>query len=254
MRIIVVVAVALLVAACQQSTPSRQPAATSSQTPVSGQNSSNPNKTNPYVVLGKRYVPIKNAEGYRERGVASWYGPNFHGKPTANGEVFDMDQLTAAHKTLPLPVYAEVTNLRNGRRVVVRINDRGPFVDNRLIDMSRAAAQALDMVGPGTTLVDVRVIPGPGAGVVTPAPEPTPSQASAFFVQVGAFGDAANANRVAASLNGAGFADVLIEPLARAEGTLHRVRVGPVASVNQFDDYIARLTALGYREARLAVD
>ncbi len=213
----------------------------------------------PYVVLVKRYVPVKDSTGYRERGVASWYGPNFHGKPTANGEVFDMDQMTAAHKTLPLPVYAQVTNLRNGKRVVVRINDRGPFVDNRLIDMSRAAAHALDMVGPGTTLVDVQVIPGPGGGPVTlaspPAAPPTPVRHSdGFFIQVGAYGEAQNAQRVVSSLRGSGFNDALIAAVVRDATTLHRVRVGPILSVEQFDTYIATLTSLGYRDARLAID
>jgi rare lipoprotein A len=217
---------------------------------------SNANKTRPYVVLGRRYVPLTTADGYRERGVASWYGPKFHGKPTANGEVFDMNDLSAAHKTLPLPSYAEVTNLRNGRRVVVRINDRGPFVDNRLIDLSRAAAHALDMVGPGTTLVDVRVVPGPG-GALPPATAqaaPASERNSLFFIQIGAFGDEANAGRVAAMLRDAGFADVSIEPLMRDAYTLHRVRVGPVASVEQFDGYIARLDSLGFGDARLATD
>ncbi|MFK7886597.1 MAG: septal ring lytic transglycosylase RlpA family protein [Gammaproteobacteria bacterium] len=230
-------------------------------TPTGG--SSNANKTNPYVVLGKRYVPLLSAEGYHERGVASWYGPQFHGKPTANGEVFDMDQMTAAHKTLPLPVYAEVTNLRNGRKVVVRINDRGPFVDNRLIDLSRAAAQAIDMVGPGTSLVDVRVIQGPGGGPSGgPAPTVQPAIVSApvvaptgaFFIQVGAYGDADNANRVVNSLRSSGFGDTLVQPIQLNQRILHRVRVGPVASVEQFDQYIERLNALGYARARLAVD
>ncbi len=226
----------------------------STSTPTGG---SNPNKTNPYVVLGKRYVPIKDSTGYRERGVASWYGPKFHGRPTANGEVFDMDQMTAAHKTLPLPVYAQVTNLRNGKRVVVRINDRGPFVDNRLIDLSRAAAHAIDMVGPGTTLVDVQVIPGPGGGPVTPPAPRTPAPASrstGFYIQVGAYGDAQNAQRVVSALRSSGFDDALIAPVVRDTATLHRVRVGPVQSVEQFDNYIASLMGLGYRDARLAID
>jgi rare lipoprotein A len=233
--------------------------------PASVPSGSNPNKTNPYVVLGRRYVPLKNSHGYRERGVASWYGPNFHGKPTANGEVFDMNDLSAAHKTLPLPSYAEVTNLRNGRRVVVRINDRGPFVDNRLIDLSRAAAHELDIVGPGTTLVDVRVVPGPdAAGPVAasdtaPASAPSPTSGAAapdpvFYIQVGAFGDDSNAGRVATTLRDAGFADVSIEPLMRDAYTLHRVRVGPVGSVEQFDQYISTLYSLGYGDARLAID
>lgn len=251
---VLTVLLTIALAGCQHaSVPA--PTNTTSSTPASG--GSNANKTNPYVVLGKRYVPLKSAEGYHERGVASWYGPQFHGKPTANGEVFDMDQMTAAHKTLPLPVYAEVTNLRNGRTVVVRINDRGPFVDNRLIDLSRAAAQAIDMVGPGTTLVDVRVIQGPGGGsarVVQPASPAPAATASAFFIQVGAYGDAANANRVVSRLRRDGFNDTRVLPIQIDQRVLHRVRVGPVASVDQFDQYIERLNALGFARARLAID
>lgn len=244
-----VVCVAL--AGCQPSV--RPTAGGEPRTPTA---SSNANKTNPYVVLGRRYVPLKTAEGYHERGVASWYGPKFHGRPTANGERFDMDAMTAAHKTLPLPTYAEVTNLRNGRRVTVRINDRGPFVDNRLIDLSRAAAQALDMVGPGTTLVDVRVVQGPGGGAVSPAAPVTTAEdvPPAFFVQVGAFGDADNARRVARTLADGGFGDVVLQPVSVNGQPLHRVRVGPIDSVDQFDRYIARLAAMGFNAARLAVD
>ena len=110
-----------------------------------------------YDVLGKRYFVLATADGYSERGVASWYGPTFHGGSTSIGEPYDMYAMTAAHKTLPLPAYARVTNLRNGKSVVVRINDRGPFVANRIIDLSYTAAAKLDMLREGTTLVEVRV-------------------------------------------------------------------------------------------------
>ena len=109
-----------------------------------------------YDVLGHRYFVLATADGYSERGVASWYGPTFHGGSTSSGEPYDMYGMTAAHKTLPLPTYARVTNLRNGKSIVVRINDRGPFVANRLIDLSYTAAAKLDMLREGTTLVEVR--------------------------------------------------------------------------------------------------
>ncbi|MGH8264508.1 MAG: septal ring lytic transglycosylase RlpA family protein, partial [Steroidobacteraceae bacterium] len=99
-----------------------------------------------YEVLGARYYVLAESVGYRERGVASWYGPGFHQGRTSSGEIYDMNRMTAAHKTLPLPCFAQVTNLRNGKSVVVRINDRGPFVANRLIDLSYAAATKLDML------------------------------------------------------------------------------------------------------------
>src|SRR5438045_4219802 len=108
--------------------------------------------------VGRRYFVLTAADGYLERGVASWYGPTFHGGNTSSGEPYDMYGMTAAHKTLPLPTYARVTNLRNGRSVVVRINDRGPFVANRLIDLSYTAAAKLDLVRDGTTLVEVRAL------------------------------------------------------------------------------------------------
>jgi rare lipoprotein A len=114
-----------------------------------------------YDELGKRYHVLASSNGYRERGVASWYGHPFHGRPTSSGERYDMDEMTAAHTTLPLPTWVEVTNLDNGKRVIVKVNDRGPFVDKRLIDLSRAAASALDIVRAGTARVEVRALDGP---------------------------------------------------------------------------------------------
>ena len=108
-----------------------------------------------YEVLGKRYTVMPSSVGYQERGVASWYGKKFHGNLTSNREVYDMYEMTAAHKTLPLPTYVHVRNLRNDKSIVVRVNDRGPFVHNRIIDLSYAAALKLDMVQDGTSLVEV---------------------------------------------------------------------------------------------------
>jgi rare lipoprotein A len=115
-----------------------------------------------YVVLGKRYFVLPTNQGYVERGIASWYGTKFHGRSTSNGERYDMYAMTAAHKTLRLPAYARVTNLRNGKQVVVRVNDRGPFHDNRVIDLSYAAAQKLEMAGEGTALVEIEVVGSDG--------------------------------------------------------------------------------------------
>lgn len=205
-----------------------------------------------YDALGHRYLVLATAEGYAERGVASWYGPTFNGVNTAMGEPYDMYAMTAAHKTLPLPAYARVTNLRNGRSVVVRINDRGPFVANRLIDLSYTAAVKLDMLREGTTLVEVRALtPGaPQAEALTRASESPPPQ---LFVQAGAFADAQNAQNLLSRLHAAGLhtAFVLAPTDARR---LYRVRVGPVASVAQYDDVAARLAKLGIPAARLALD
>ncbi len=111
-----------------------------------------------YDVMGKRYFVLSSGVGYVERGVASWYGPGFHKVRTSTGEPYDMYAMTAAHKTLPLPAYVRVTNLQNGRSVVVRVNDRGPFVGNRIIDLSYTAASKLDMLRNGTAMVEVRTL------------------------------------------------------------------------------------------------
>src|SRR5262245_12701937 len=143
-----------------------------------------------YEVFGKRYFILATSEGYKERGVASWYGPDFHSRPTSSGEPYDMYAMTAAHKTLPIPCYARVTNISNGRSVVVRINDRGPFVDNRIIDLSYTAAHKLDMTRAGTTFVEVEVLtPGSLPEVARDvAPQPLPAlTAPGLFLQAGAF-------------------------------------------------------------------
>ncbi len=205
-----------------------------------------------YDVLGHRYFVLASAEGYLERGVASWYGPGFHRLRTATGEPYDMYGMTAAHKTLPLPCYVRVTNLRNGRSVVVRVNDRGPFVANRLIDLSYTAAAKLDMLRDGTALVEVRAItPGePESQVLTRASETPPPE---LYVQVGAFSEEQNAWRLFERLRAAGFANAFV--LARPEKSrLYRVRLGPVAGVTQYDELVARLEKFGITDPRLTYD
>ena len=130
-----------------------------------------------YKVFGKRYTVRASSAGYRERGTASWYGHPFDGRPTSSGEMYDMMELTAAHQTLPIPTWVEVTNLKNGKKVVVKVNDRGPFVGKRLIDLSYGAANALDMVREGTARVEVRALPGPPAEKA-PAPRDDRNQGS----------------------------------------------------------------------------
>ena len=204
-----------------------------------------------YDVLGQRYYVLASADGYLERGVASWYGPTFHGGNTSNGESYDMYGMTAAHKTLPLPCYARVTNLRNGRSVVVRINDRGPFVANRLIDLSYSAAAKLDMIRDGTSLVEVRALTPTVPDVLT---RTTAQPPPALYVQAGAFADQHNAQRLLARLQAAGLERAFIALPLQDGAQLYRVRLGPVDSVAQFDALHARLAALGIRDARLAID
>lgn len=222
-----------------------------------------------YDVLGKRYHVLPSSSGYVARGIASWYGRDFHGLATSSGETYNMNAMTAAHTTLPLPTWVEVTNLVNGKRVVVKVNDRGPFIDNRLIDLSYAAATQLDMVGTGTTRVEVRAIPAPGsapprdAAVVAAAgtvasPQPAVGAASApvqhMFVQVGAFSDQQNAERLAARLRASGFANPAVVSEADNRRMMHRVRLGPIRDSQEFDALSARLRAIGVSGSRLVVD
>lgn len=201
-----------------------------------------------YTVLGRRYFVLGTAEGYIERGVASWYGPGFHASTTSNGERYDMYAMSAAHKTLPLPAYVQVTNLRNGRSVVVRVNDRGPFKDGRIIDLSYTAAGRLDMLKDGTTFVEVRALT-PEQKTKPPAPPQTPES---LYVQAGAFGAQENATRLLERLRAQGIDKSFVREDAVNGRTLYRVRVGPIPSVNEFDRVLARLRALGIGDAQLA--
>ena len=193
-----------------------------------------------YEVFGQRYLVLGSAHGFVERGVASWYGPDFHGVRTSTGEPYDMYSMTAAHRTLPLPAYARVTNLKNGRAVTVRINDRGPFKSNRIIDLSYAAALKLDMVREGTTLVEVRAVEA-GDGSL---PEPPPP-ATALYAQAGAFGVEANALHLRDRLVAAGLGTVFVRSDNVAGRVVHRVRLGPVESVPAYDALVEHLHAAG---------
>ena len=198
----------------------------------------------PYVIGGVRYVPRADPN-YDRTGMASWYGPGFHGKRTANGEVYDMDALTAAHPTLPMPSRVRVANLENGRSVVLRINDRGPFAGGRIIDVSRRAARELGFLRQGVARVRVTVLDSRAAA-------PPSAPAGAFFVQVGAFANEANANRLRAKLpRNARFG---ISTAATAWGVRHRVRAGPLRSRAEALDLLSALRAAGYRDALLVRD
>ena len=270
----------------------------------------------PYQVAGVWYYPQEDFS-YDETGIASWYGPNFHAKLTANGEVFDQDAVTAAHKTLQMPCVARVTNLENGRSIIVRINDRGPFVNGRILDLSRHSAQLLGMEGKGTAKVRVQVLneesrvlagklkpdsagnepklaqaaprgsvvaetlpPPPGAHAKLAAPElsssaPAPAQrgmtadavenqlanqevktvpvhATNIYVQAGSFARHDNALRVQARLSSVGKAQI---QQANVQGKpVFRVRLGPLASVEDADRMLDAVVAAGQPDARLVVD
>jgi rare lipoprotein A len=201
----------------------------------------------PYRVFGRTYRVLPSSRDYQARGVASWYGPKFHGRPTSSGEIFDMHQFTAAHRSLPLPTYARVTNLSNGRSVTVRINDRGPFKDNRLIDLSFAAARELDMINVGTTQVEVVALSspdgGPGAQVI---------QTQGVFLQLGAFGQRQNALSLLRQLRQHNVDQAHIHSSSPADGDfVYRVRIGPLASADDADLLAAELVLLGFESHRV---
>ena len=156
----------------------------------------------PYTVMGKTYEPLKSHVGFSQQGIASWYGRDFHGKKTSNGEIYDMHALTAAHKTLPLGVYVKVENRDNGKEIVVRVNDRGPFVKNRIIDLSYAAAKKLGYDNVGTARVRIEALgykaTDAAGGETYTAPENY--ETGNFAIQVGSFKDPSNAERLAAEM------------------------------------------------------
>ena len=177
----------------------------------------------PYTVRGKTYYPLTSGEGFMEEGTASWYGSDFHGKLTANGERYDMYSMTAAHKLLPFNTQVKVTNLQNGRSIVVRINDRGPFVADRVIDLTHTGASQIGMIGPGTARVRVETV-----GAV--AAIKNGDIMGNFYVQVGAFSRKDNAERLVAKFKSGG----VNARMYYAETVyLWRVQVGPYPSVNR---------------------
>lgn len=210
-----------------------------------------------YEVGYQRYYVLKDNANYIERGVASWYGTKFHGKRTSSGEPYNMYAMTAAHKTLPLPTYARITNLRNGRTVVVKINDRGPFKDNRLIDLSYAAAVKLGITAEGTGLVEVRAL-DPGnpeekraPGPVTAAP---PAGNPSLYLQIGAFSSAENAERMRTRLGNVAHGHVRVVRAEIDRRTVYRVRIGPIAGVDEADRMSRELAQLGLEDARIVID
>lgn len=275
MRLLCLVLVSALLAACAGSPP---------RAPADARSIINPERSdrgNPpfYEVAGKRYYVLDSSDGFRERGIASWYGRDFHGRTTSSGEIYDMNSLTAAHKTLPIPTWVEVTNLDNGRRVIVRVNDRGPFVDGRIIDLSQRAAQEIGMIQSGTTRVQVRALGAPAVDSVSPqtlasaeAPDAGNrggfsiiSEARAdpagpdfrpfrpYYIQVGAFADRNNAMRLAERLKDDGFERSFVLTTGNGRDRLHRVRIGPIQAA-EFDRIDSELRAAGVADARLVQD
>lgn len=214
-----------------------------------------------YAVNGKRYYVMASSRGYVERGIASWYGRKFDGHRTSSGETYDMYGMTAAHKELPLPTFVEVTNLKNGRSVVVKVNDRGPFQKNRIIDLSYAAAAKLGIIRTGTGLVEVRAIDprtyheknhtiqvkaGGAGGNNDGNPD--------FYIQVGAFSNLVNAEHLRMRLSDLTAGMVHISEADVQGMHVYRVRIGPLTNVDIADHIVAELERFGVFDHRIVVD
>lgn len=195
----------------------------------------------PYTVNGRTYRVLSTAQGYRERGLASWYGSKFHGRSTSSGEPFDMHKVSAAHKSLPLPTWVEVTNLDNDRSLIVRVNDRGPFKEGRIIDLSYAAAIRLGVVKSGTARVEVKALDfGDQAPLRAQRPPKTPVE-----IQAGAFGKRKAADQLAERLVNAGLEDVRVRRGRISGSRVWRVRIGPVWDAGHAQRLVRRLLDLG---------
>jgi rare lipoprotein A len=204
-----------------------------------------------YVVFGKRYYTMKSCENYNELGTASWYGSKFHTRKTSSGEPYNMLGMTAAHKTLPLPTYVEVTNLKNNRKIIVKVNDRGPFASNRIIDLSYVAAKKLGMLGHGTTNVRVRAINPSSFGTAEPFfvdsrrfTRKFNKSSNVVYLQVGAFRDKSHAQQLQTRLSSLFSAPVKIYNPS-ANGKLYRVKMGPFHDVASADKITTRLRDMG---------
>ncbi len=202
-----------------------------------------------YSVFGKTYYVMADGSHYVERGIASWYGTKFHGNKTSNGETYDMYEMTAAHKTLPIPIYVQVTNLKNGRKVILRVNDRGPFHANRIIDLSYVAAKKLGIIGTGTGFVEVRSINPRTWQQEKYRPTKTTTVAAdtfdTLYIQAGAFTSQYNATQLKNQLN-ALFPDQTIQLAQNSQDQLFRVRVGPLSTVDEADRVAQIISDNGY--------
>jgi len=207
---------------------------------------------NPYTVFGKTYHLLPSAEKYRQVGIASWYGTKFHGNPTSNGEIYDMYAMTAAHKLLPLPTYVEIENLTNGKIIVVRVNDRGPFHGNRIIDLSYAAASKIGMLKKGTALVRVKAIDPNEAtyiGEIKPLKDRIESEAydKLMFIQLGAFQNPMNALNLQEAVRSKLNIHVFIE----SQDQKHRVKIGPIKSVTKKNKIVQSLIRMGIENTKI---
>jgi len=207
-----------------------------------------------YEVYGKTYYVLDSAEGFAQKGIASWYGNKFHGRRTSSGEEYDMYAMTAAHKTLPIPAYVAVKNLDNGREAIVRVNDRGPFHEGRIIDLSYAAATKLGVAKTGTANVEIRVVSSEEdendslskTFVESPAPD-----GGKLYVQVAAFSTEENALQYLGKLQAEGFSDVRLHIESKKGKTVYRVRIGPLPSDNVAHEVLSQLKLNNHQDIKI---
>ena len=210
-----------------------------------------------YRVRGTRYYVLKSSRGYSERGIASWYGTKFHAQRTSSGELYNLYAMTAAHKTLPIPSYVRVTNLQNNREIIVKVNDRGPFANNRIIDLSYVAAKKLGMLRHGTALVKIAVIdphaPQPAHKIKTPGIRHSrpPAHKPAIYLQIGAFSDLTHAKQLAMRIQGQVNVPIHIREFLPKH--IFKVQLGPIASVSQTDKLSSRLQQHGVKRALVVI-
>jgi len=215
-----------------------------------------------YVVRNKRYYVMEDSHNFKERGLASWYGKKFHGHRTSSGETYNMYQMTAAHKNLPLPTYVEVYNLQNQRSIIVRVNDRGPFHQNRIIDLSYAAAKKLGITASGTGMVEIRAI-DPHQKNQAEYSHTSPAKKTIsrnitkteyhLFLQVGAFISRNNAEQLRSRLLNK-ISSLTINTGYNEENNIYRVRIGPLSSVEQADQLAMQITELGFTAPHIVID
>lgn len=208
-----------------------------------------------YEVLGKRYYVMDSSEGFRQKGEASWYGTKFHGQRASSGETYNMYAMTAAHKTLPLPTYVEVKNLDNGRKAIVKVNDRGPFHDGRIIDLSYAAATKLGVVATGTAPVEIRVVNKATINEPDEADvgidEKYIDENGKLYVQIAAFSTEENALKLINDLREKRFHSVRIHVDNNNGKLLYRVRIGPMPTDNVAEKVLAQLKEINLNNAKI---
>jgi len=215
-----------------------------------------------YVVAGKRYYVMKTNKNYRKKGIASWYGKKFHGRSTSSGEKYNMYGMTAAHKTLPLPSYVRVTNLKNNHSIIVKVNDRGPFHANRIIDLSYAAATKLNIIATGTGVVEVEVIDPRYFAKRTSASKKKPISITPIanrkndyimYLQVGAFVSNTNAQQLFNKLL-SNFKNVRINSEKTAKQRIYRVQIGPIYSVVEADKLALKVKKMGFNLPHVVIN